>query len=1135
MPIVPKYRLGDEGAARQFTDREELITVFTMAIPELPPDDYRLLIYYGVGGIGKSRLRKELCRLLKEQHRQVIFTALDFAEPTYRDVETALFWLRQNLSQEYKIQFPSFDLAYAQYWHKAHPQTSLRKDQPRLLEEGTLLADLISTVGDIPIVQWAPKISKLGIKFHSKFKEWWTKRGVPELYELQAMEPNDIVVRLPMFWAHDLKDFLQHHDRPIILFIDTYEALWEGQRTEGEFFSRDEWVRELVSHLKEVLWVITGRQKLRWQEENPDWGKHLEQHPVGGLADTDARSFLLSCGIKEEDIRQVIVRGSKGVPFYLDLAVDTYLQIKEGQERTPSPADFAGTPREVLKRFVRYLDRAETETLKVLSIPRFWDRKLFGLLVERFKTAYPVTALPELCRFSFVQEGETPATWTIHPLMREGLVEYQDAETRQQVRQFLFDYYCQPLHELDSQTITDVHKTCFTEAFHHAKDVLGIEEFFDWFSRMEQIFAKAALWKFLIPLVEEFAGLAEDRLGLQHPYTVWSLSSLASLYTTLGWYEQAEPLYKRAMEICEETGHEDFWLAHCLLGAGMYYTIQGQYAKAESCYERALAILEKVRGPEHPDVAQALNNLGELYRVSERCAKAASFHRRSLDIREQILEADDPSLAESLHNLALVQYTLGEYDQAETMFQRSRAILEKRFGSEHPNLAKTLDCLGALYFAQSRYDEAESMYKRALALQEKFLGPEHKNLAYPLNNLAALYNRLERYPEAEPLYQRALAIKEKALGPEHPDTIVSIKELAHFYQDQEQYAEAETLFQRVLRLQESTPEPDHAEIAESLKKLADLYNRWGKQDKAIPLYERAVENMEAAFGSDLPDIAVTLNSLAEIFKQEERYDDALLLYERIAGIWRRAFSDDQPQVASSLYNIGEIYCAQGKYEEAMLSYRSALYIRRRALFHGGPSPVCMYAGPGMGVYSGFYFEKLDYEEVLAVCERLLDIMKHIESPDYTSLSMIRGSLIDCYNNLGTETQIQIVISIITLYLRLFTVLASTLGRDHPELVPVLNDLGVMYCRGLKSYDDAERFFQRSLEITDKTSGPESADAAPTLRNLAVLYEDQGRYKEAEPLYKRALAINEEVLGPEHPDTTQMRKMLKALRRKKGSR
>ncbi|CAN0531556.1 unnamed protein product [Ectocarpus sp. 8 AP-2014] len=36
--------------------------------------------------------------------------------------------------------------------------------------------------------------------------------------------------------------------------------------------------------------------------------------------------------------------------------------------------------------------------------------------------------------------------------------------------------------------------------------------------------------------------------------------------------------------------------------------MQGKYDDAEQLYERSLAIREKLLGPEHPDVAQSLNN-----------------------------------------------------------------------------------------------------------------------------------------------------------------------------------------------------------------------------------------------------------------------------------------------------------------------------------------------------------------------------------------------------------------------------------------------------------------------------------------------------------------------------------------------
>ncbi len=48
-------------------------------------------------------------------------------------------------------------------------------------------------------------------------------------------------------------------------------------------------------------------------------------------------------------------------------------------------------------------------------------------------------------------------------------------------------------------------------------------------------------------------------------------------------------------------------------------------------------------------------------------------------------------------------------------------------------------------------------------------------------------------------------------------------------------------------------------------------------------------------------------------------------------------------------------------------------------------------------------------------------------------------------------------------------------------------------------------------------GEEDPRFAASLSNLALLYDDQGRYAEAEPLFKRALTINEKALGRWHPD------------------
>src|SRR4029453_730245 len=77
-------------------------------------------------------------------------------------------------------------------------------------------------------------------------------------------------------------------------------------------------------------------------------------------------------------------------------------------------------------------------------------------------------------------------------------------------------------------------------------------------------------------------------------------------------------------------------------GAYSRYNTQGRYAEAEPRYQRALAIREKALGPEHPDVAQSLNNLASLYQTQGRYTEAEPLYQRVLASRERVLGAEHP-------------------------------------------------------------------------------------------------------------------------------------------------------------------------------------------------------------------------------------------------------------------------------------------------------------------------------------------------------------------------------------------------------------------------------------------------------------------------------------------------------------
>ena len=176
---------------------------------------------------------------------------------------------------------------------------------------------------------------------------------------------------------------------------------------------------------------------------------------------------------------------------------------------------------------------------------------------------------------------------------------------------------------------------------------------------------------------------------------------------------------------------------------------QFAYREAADYYRQATALV-----PAEPVVQRAeyLNLQGRALYDAGDYRDAEEPWTQALTMREQLPDPEHPNVAQSLNNLAGLYRAQGRYAKAEPLYERALTIDEKALGPEHPDLATDLNNLAGLYSAQGRYGNAEPLYQRSLAIREKTLGPEHPQVATSLNNLAALYVNQGRYAEAEPLY-----------------------------------------------------------------------------------------------------------------------------------------------------------------------------------------------------------------------------------------------------------------------------------------------------------------------------------------------------------------------------------------------
>ncbi len=98
------------------------------------------------------------------------------------------------------------------------------------------------------------------------------------------------------------------------------------------------------------------------------------------------------------------------------------------------------------------------------------------------------------------------------------------------------------------------------------------------------------------------------------------------------------------------------------------------------------------------------------------------------------------------------------------------------------------------------------------------------------------------------------------------------------------------------------------------------------------------------------------------------------------------------------------------------------------------------------------------------------------------------------------------------YLDLVEVLAKGNADAEAELA---HNLAIIYiARG--QYDEAQRYFERALEICERAFGADHPKMSTGHAGLANVYYARGELAEAQRHFERALAIDEQALGPDHP-------------------
>lgn len=402
MPLRPRFRRV-AALDRRFVDRESALEIFARELGGIGSRTApRVLNVTGVGGIGKSRLLRELRSRATDAGFRT--AGLDLQVPAMRQQEDALAVLRRELGDQ-GVRFDRFDIAYAVLWQRLHPHLKISGSELPFAAESEILTDILGEASGVPVVGTAIGLLKLGKRAAESRRRRRSIRLDETLGQLDELPNADVVNAVTYYFAEDVR---AADGQRCVLFVDAYEALAPTRAGVGRAATAGAWLRDLIAQLDTGLTVLASREPVAWRAYNEDWEEVIRPCPVEGLPMAARLELLTEAGI---DDGKLLAEASQGVPFYLHLAMDTGARRPDGE---------VVSSEEILSRFLHHVADGEIQLLELLSVPRVFDCEIFEVLAEAFHLPGDRMRWESVTGYSFVYPAGDQAL-RLHQLMVEAL------------------------------------------------------------------------------------------------------------------------------------------------------------------------------------------------------------------------------------------------------------------------------------------------------------------------------------------------------------------------------------------------------------------------------------------------------------------------------------------------------------------------------------------------------------------------------------------------------------------------------------------------------------------------------------------------------------------------------------------
>eukprot|EP00736_Rhodelphis_marinus_P006813 Rmarinus@m.20934 len=637
-------------------------------------------------------------------------------------------------------------------------------------------------------------------------------------------------------------------------------------------------------------------------------------------------------------------------------------------------------------------------------------------------------------------------------------------------------------------------------------------------SRLAEIRLEDGRLSDAVALLSECCGagignLHQSNLPANMEQRISVMQLLGEAYTAQGSWLDAESAYEKAWEAAKNTLGESVQLSLVLLECLARTNAKlKKHEAADVLYTELLQLQQAHKGPLDQSVVALKMELADSYAKRSKFVLAKQLLLEVWEARKQQGDFDvsHPDTLRTAYELGQVLAALGDFQAAETYLETCFEGRKDLVGPRHGDTLRAQLSLGSVLLSLDRTEDAQILLRDCFDQSLQAHGASHQETLRCMYLLATALSTLQLCEEAESLHEECLRLRQHELGGDAPDTLASLHTIGVLYANfRPRPALSINTLTQCLERRENVLGPRHSDTLCTMHELAGVYSRQDSfnVEVAITLYERCLEGRRVVLGAYNETTLCTMRKLAALYDFVGKLNLARELYAECLECQRKTPCILAAELLSLIHSLAVLYERLGQPQQAKPLFVECLEGRREVL--GATHVDTLDTMHRLGALCASNDPQA--ESLLAEC--LEGRLSALGPSDERTLQTM-STLASLHESQAEFDKAE------TLYAECLRTRNEVLGTEHPATLQSMESL-IRFVRmsGKWKTGGSREFREEAEDEADQDNrGNGEGRFRRTIRNLALVYANQGQFTKAEPLFLQSLEQNRRDLGESHEET-----------------